>query len=42
MEVRDRKARNGCNPQTGKKLTIPVTKAPVISAGKVLKEQVKD
>ncbi|ABW31812.1 HU family DNA-binding protein [Acaryochloris marina] len=42
FEARDRKARNGRNPQTGKKLTIPATKAPVFSAGKVFKEQVKD
>ena len=42
FEARDRKARNGRNPQTGKKLTIPATKAPAFSAGKVFKGRVKD
>ncbi|MGR3279877.1 HU family DNA-binding protein [Acaryochloris marina NIES-2412] len=40
FEARDRKARNGRNPQTGKKLKIPATKAPVFSAGKDFKEKV--
>lgn len=41
FEARDRKARDGHNPQTEKKLKIPSTKAPVFSAGKVFKEKVK-
>ncbi|ABW32265.1 HU family DNA-binding protein [Acaryochloris marina] len=41
FEARDRKARDGRNPRTGKKLKIPATKAPVFSAGKVFKEKVK-
>ncbi|BDM83521.1 HU family DNA-binding protein [Acaryochloris marina] len=42
FEARDRKARDGRNPRTGEKLTIPATKSPIFSAGKTFKEQVKD
>jgi DNA-binding protein HU-beta len=40
FEPRDRKARNGRNPQTGKKLKIPATRVPAFSAGKQFKEKV--
>ncbi|MGR3280150.1 HU family DNA-binding protein [Acaryochloris marina NIES-2412] len=41
FEARDRKARDGRNPQTGKKLKIKATKVPAFSAGKSFKEKVK-
>lgn len=41
FEARDRKARDGHNPQTGKKLKIPATRVPAFSAGKEFKEKVK-
>ena len=40
FEARDRKARIGRNPQTGKKLKIPASRVPAFSAGKVFKEKV--
>ncbi|NJK29643.1 MAG: HU family DNA-binding protein [Acaryochloris sp. RU_4_1] len=40
FEPRARKARNGRNPQTGKKLKIPATRVPAFSAGKLFKEKV--
>lgn len=40
FEVRDRAAREGRNPQTGKAIKIPATKVPAFSAGKVFKEMV--
>lgn len=40
FEVKTRKARKGRNPQTGKAINIPATKAPVFKAGKALKEKV--
>lgn len=40
FEPRDRKARNGRNPQTGKKLKIAATRVPAFSAGKLFKEKV--
>lgn len=40
FEPRERKARNGRNPQTGKALKIPATTVPAFSAGKLFKEQV--
>jgi DNA-binding protein HU-beta len=36
----DRKAREGRNPQTGKKMTIPASKVPAFSAGNALKEAI--
>ena len=42
FEPRDRKEREGHNPKTGEKMTIPATRVPVFSAGKNFKEQVKD
>lgn len=41
FEVRDRAARVGRNPQTGKEIKIAASKAPVFKAGKALKEAVK-
>ena len=40
FEVRKRAARKGRNPQTGKELKIPASKAPVFKAGKALKDLV--
>lgn len=40
FEVKQRKARKGRNPQTGKAINIPASKAPVFKAGKALKEKV--
>ncbi|WP_158535047.1 HU family DNA-binding protein [Acaryochloris thomasi] len=40
FEPRDRKAREGRNPKTGKALTIPATTVPAFSAGKVFKDAV--
>lgn len=41
FEVRQRNARTGINPQTGKKMNIPSKNAPVFKAGKKLKEALK-
>lgn len=41
LEVRNRAARTGRNPQTGKAITIPATKVPAFKPGKTLKEAVK-
>lgn len=41
FEVRERSARTGRNPQTGKEMLIPGGKAPAFKAGKSLKEAVK-
>ena len=40
FEPRDRKAREGRNPQTGKSLNIPATTVPAFSAGKGFKQLV--
>ncbi len=40
FSVRKRKAREGRNPRTGKKLKIPAKNVPVFKAGKDLKEAV--
>ena len=40
FEVRQRAARKGRNPQTGKELKIAAKKAPVFKAGKALKDAV--
>ena len=40
FEVRERNARKGRNPQTGKEITIPASKAPVFKVGKALKDSV--
>jgi DNA-binding protein HU-beta len=41
FEVRQRQAREGVNPQTGKKIQIPATKTPGFSASSTLKSSVK-
>ena len=38
--VREQKARDGRNPQTGEKMRIPAQKVPAFSAGTSLKESV--
>ncbi len=40
FSVRERKAREGRNPQTGEKMKIPAQRVPVFSAGNALKEAV--
>ncbi|NET33249.1 MAG: HU family DNA-binding protein [Cyanothece sp. SIO1E1] len=40
FEPRDRQAREGRHPQTGKTLQIPATRVPAFSAGKGFKEMV--
>ena len=42
FEARDRKEREGRNPKTGESLTIPATKVLAFSAGKSLKESLKE
>lgn len=42
FEARDRSERTGRNPQTGKPITIPATKVPAFSAGKLFKEKVAE
>jgi nucleoid DNA-binding protein len=39
--VRERKKREGRNPKTGAKLTIPARKVPAFSAGKGLRDAVE-
>jgi DNA-binding protein HU-beta len=41
FSVTKRKARDGSNPRTGKKIKIPAMKVPRFSASKALKEAVK-
>ena len=40
FEVKERAARTGRNPQTGKAIKIPASKNPVFKAGKTLKDAV--
>mgnify|MGYP003249400415 FL=1 len=40
FEVSKRAAREGRNPQTGKTMSIPASKAPKFKAGKALKDAV--
>ena len=40
FEASERAARTGRNPQTGKEMTIPASKAPKFKAGKALKDSV--
>ena len=42
FEVKQRKARKGRNPQSGKVINIPATKVPVFKAGKSLKQKVAE
>lgn len=39
--IRERSARKGRNPQTGKEILIEASKVPAFKAGKALKERVK-
>jgi len=39
-EARERKEREGRNPKTGDKMSIPATKVPAFSAGKQFKDAV--
>lgn len=41
FEVRQRAARKGRNPQTGKEIQIPASKVPAFKPGKALKDAVK-
>ncbi|WP_440863332.1 nucleoid-associated protein HU-beta [Symbiopectobacterium purcellii] len=40
FSVRERAARTGRNPQTGKEISIPAAKVPGFRAGKLLKDAV--
>ena len=40
LEVGERAAREGINPQTGKEMVIPASKAPKFKAGKALKDMI--
>ena len=40
FSVRERKAREGTNPQTGQKMKIAAQKVPAFSAGNVLKQAI--
>ncbi|QST02901.1 HU family DNA-binding protein (plasmid) [Pontibacillus sp. ALD_SL1] len=41
FEVRERSARKGRNPQTGKEIEIAASKVPAFKPGKALKDSVK-
>ncbi len=40
FEPRERKEREGRNPKTGETMTIPASKVPAFSAGKLFKDKV--
>ena len=40
FEVSERAARTGRNPQSGKEMVIPASKAPKFKAGKALKDMI--
>jgi DNA-binding protein HU-beta len=40
FSIRERKAREGRNPQTGEKMKIAASKVPAFSAGNALKESI--
>lgn len=40
FETRERAARTGRNPQTGKEINIAASKSPVFKAGKALKDAI--
>ena len=42
FEVSERAARTGRNPQSGKEMKIPASKAPKFKAGKALKDLVNE
>lgn len=41
-EARSRKEREGRNPKTNEKITIPATKVPTFTPGKVFKKEVAE
>lgn len=41
FEVREKAAREGCNPKTGERISIAACKAPAFKAGKTFKEAIK-
>jgi DNA-binding protein HU-beta len=41
FEVRERAARKGRNPQSGKEIQIPASRVPAFKPGKQLKESIK-
>lgn len=40
FEVRERAARKGRNPQTGKEIEIPASRVPAFKPGKILKDAI--
>ena len=42
FEVRNRAAKQGCNPRTGETMTVPASKVPAFKAGKALKDAVAE
>ena len=42
FETRERAARKGRNPQTGKEINIEASKSPVFKAGKALKDAINN
>ena len=42
FEVSERAERTGRNPQTGKEMVIPASKAPKFKAGKALKDAINE
>jgi DNA-binding protein HU-beta len=42
FEPRERKERQGRNPQTGEPILIPATRVPAFSAGKLFKDKVAE
>lgn len=41
FEVREKAAREGCNPKTGERISIPACKVPAFKAGKTFKDAIK-
>jgi DNA-binding protein HU-beta len=41
FESRERSSRQGLNPKTGDKITIPAKRVPAFTAGKLFKDKVK-
>ena len=41
FEAKERAAREGINPRTKEKITIPASKAPTFKAGQALKDAIK-
>ena len=42
FEQRQRNARTGCDPRTGKSIEIPASKVPAFKAGRALKDAVSE